>query len=85
MKLPTKALLGAALGASVLAMTAASASAAIVCSGRVCWHAKESFDYPKGARVVVHPDDWKWGKREHYTFREHEGRGYWKGSRWMGW
>src|SRR5215813_14354934 len=38
MTLLSKTILGATLGASVLALTAASASAAVVCSGNVCWH-----------------------------------------------
>ncbi len=33
-------------------------------------------------RIVIHEDDWKWGRHEHYRWREHEGRGYWNGSRW---
>ena len=41
--------------------------------------------YPRNARIVVHDDNWRWGPREHYTFREHEGRGYWRGGRWVGW
>jgi hypothetical protein len=81
----SKALLGAAAVGGLLALSAATASAAIVCSGRVCWHTQEAYEYPAGARVVVHPDDWRWGPREHYAWREHEGRGYWRGSRWVGW
>jgi hypothetical protein len=33
----------------------------------------------------VHPDDWRWGANEKYTWREHEGRGYWRGDKWMEW
>jgi Cu/Ag efflux pump CusA len=40
-----KTLLGTLMGASVLALTMASASAAIVCSGNTCWHVKESHQY----------------------------------------
>jgi hypothetical protein len=78
----TKTLLAAASGAGIVVFLAASASAAIVCSGRVCWHTTETLEYPRGARVIVHPDDWHWRPREHFTFREHEGRGYWTGGRW---
>jgi hypothetical protein len=77
------ALLGAAMGAGVLAFSAMSASAAIVCAGPVCWHTTEAYEYPPDAGVVVHPNDWRWGASEHYTWREHEGRGYWRGDRWM--
>jgi hypothetical protein len=85
MKLLIKTLASAAIGAGLLAATAMSASAAIVCTGHVCWHTHDSFDYPHGASVVVHEDDWKWGPHEKFAFREHEGRGYWRGGRWIGW
>jgi hypothetical protein len=52
-----KLILTAAVGASVLALSALNASAAIVCSGNVCWHTQERYDYPTDARVIVHPDD----------------------------
>jgi hypothetical protein len=81
----SKILLGAVTGAGLLAFSAVSASAAIVCSGNVCWHTHERYVYPPDAAVVVHPDDWRWGPSEHFTFREHEGRGYWRGDRWMDW
>src|SRR5215471_2869072 len=31
------------------------------------------------------PDDWRWDRGEHFVWREHEGRGYWRGDRWMEW
>jgi hypothetical protein len=80
-----KAAFGALLGASTLVLSAASASAAIVCNGNVCWHVQETYDYPPEARIIVHPDDWRWGPSEQFTFREHEGRGYWDGDRWSNW
>jgi hypothetical protein len=80
-----KALVGAVFGAGVLALSMVSASAAIVCSGSVCWHTHEAYDYPPTAGVIIHPDDWRWGPRDHFTWREHEGRGYWHGDRWMDW
>jgi hypothetical protein len=85
MSLLNKVFVGAAMGAGMLAFSAVSASAAIVCSGPVCWHAHESYDYPPDARVVVHPDDWRWRSGEHFVWKEHEGRGYWRGDRWMEW
>jgi hypothetical protein len=78
-----KSLLGTALGAGLLALSSVGASAAIVCQGNVCWHTHERLEYPSGARVVVHEDDWRPGSR--ITFREHEGRGYWKGDSWTSW
>jgi hypothetical protein len=83
MTLIGKSLLCTAMGAGLLALSSVGASAAIVCSGNVCWHTQERFDYPAGARVVVHEDDWRLGPR--MTFREHEGRGYWKGDNWTAW
>ena len=85
MTLLGKTLLTAATGAAVLTLSAMSASAAIVCSGRVCWHTHDRYEYPASARIVVHEDNWKWGRHEHYRWREHEGRGYWSGSRWTTW
>ncbi len=81
MRLLDKALVAAVLGTGVLAFSALSASAAIICNGNdVCWHAKERYSYPSGARVTIHEDTWKAGPR--VKFREHEGRGYWSGDRW---
>jgi hypothetical protein len=85
MKSLSKIAFSAIVGASLLALSAASASAAIVCRGDVCWHTHEIFQYPGEAHVIVHPDDWRWGPTEHYTWREHEGRGYWHGDVWRDW
>ncbi len=78
-----KTLLGAAMGAGVLAFSAASASAAIVCNGNVCWHVHQRYSYPPTAHVIVHPDTWHAGPT--ITFHEHTGRGYWNGDRWTTW
>jgi hypothetical protein len=80
-----KTVAAAGVGACLLAFSAVSASAAIVCNGNVCWHVKESYQYPATAKVIVHPDDWKWGPSHRFTFREHEGRGYWAGDTWTTW
>ena len=78
----SKLLLGAALGVATLALSSASASAAIACSGRVCWHTTERHVYPRESRVIIHDDTWRWRRGERYSWREHEGHGYWRGSRW---
>jgi hypothetical protein len=83
MKPISSLLVAAALGASALAISPISASAEIVCTGNVCWHTHDRYDYPPEANVVVHPNDWRWGPNEHFGWREHEGRGYWRGDRWM--
>jgi hypothetical protein len=80
-----KTLFGAIMGAGVLAWTMASASAAIVCSGNVCWHVKEKYEYPPEGRVTIHDDNWKWGPSDKYEFREREGRGYWREDKWITW
>lgn len=80
-----KILLGAALDAATLVALVLSASAAIVCTGPVCWHTHEAYDYPSTTGVIVHPDDWCWGSHEHFVWREHEDRGYWRGGHWVGW
>jgi hypothetical protein len=85
MNLIRKTTIAAILGAGVLAASAISASAAIVCTGPVCWHTHQAYDYPRDAGVVVHEDNWRWGPTEKYSFREHEGRGYWHGDRWTTW
>ena len=77
-----KSLIGAGIGTAVLAFSAMSAAAAVVCNGNVCWHTHETYTYPPDARAVVHPDNWNWGPSEHYSWREHEGRGYWNGDNW---
>jgi hypothetical protein len=81
----SKALLGALFGAGVLTFSATGASAAIVCNGHVCWHTHERYEYPRESGVIVHPDNWRWGSGEHYSWHEHEGRGYWRGGRWTEW
>lgn len=85
MTLPSKTLITTLMGASILAVSAVTASAAIVCRGSTCWHTHESYEYPPTAHVIIHPDDWKWGPRERFAWREHEGRGYWSGRRWTEW
>jgi hypothetical protein len=77
------AMLAVATGAGMLALSAASASAAVVCRGDVCWHTKTVYEYPADAGIVVHEDSWRAGP--HITFREHEGRGYWHEGKWRTW
>jgi hypothetical protein len=78
-----KLLLSGIAAAGVLAGSAVTASAEISCVGPVCWHTSERYEYAPDANVVVHPNDWRWKEGEHYSWREHEGRGYWRGERWM--
>jgi hypothetical protein len=78
-----KVLSGVLLGAGLSVAASVPASAAVVCSGNVCWHTHERYEYPPEARVTVHEDNWRWGPEEKYTFREHDGRGYWRGDDWV--
>jgi hypothetical protein len=73
-------LLGAAVAAAALAFSVVSASAYVACTGNVCWHVKERYNYPPSAGVIVHEDTWSPGPG--ITFREHTGRGYWHGDAW---
>ncbi len=74
------------LVSGALALAATNASAAIVCNDEgECWHVKGHVEYKPEHGVHVHPDDWKWGEKEHFKWREHEGEehGYWKGGVWI--
>jgi hypothetical protein len=77
----TLKILGITIGAAGFCVFSTMASAAVVCSGNVCWHTHERYEYPPEARIVVHDDDWKVGPD--VKIREHEGRGYWRGDTWV--
>jgi hypothetical protein len=82
-KIVKSALLAAVAGAG-LALTALPASADIVCNREgQCWHHQGHYDARPEFGVVVHPDNWHWGRNEHYKFQEHEGRGYWRKGVWI--
>jgi len=83
MGLFNQATVGTALGVGLLALSAASASAEIACRGNVCWHVQGRYEYPPEARVIIHPNDWRWDRHERHVWREHEGRGYWRDGRWI--
>ncbi len=75
--------LGAFTIASAAAMTG-TASARVVCNeDGDCWHSREAVVYPPTLGLTIHEnDDWKWGEGEKHHWREHEGKGYWKGDKW---
>ena len=81
MKLVTKA----AIGAAMLALTAGSASAAVVCNeDGDCWRVKEQRTYEPSLKLRVMPDDWKWKEGEKYRWREPgRGNGYYRGGVWV--
>ena len=68
---------------ALLGLSTLSASARIVCNtDGDCWHVRDDYTYPPAVGLRVHPDDWRWREGEHFTWREHPGRGYWKGGHW---
>ena len=84
MKQYLKLVAAAAMAAGTLALTATSASAWIVCNREGdCWHTHRNYHYRPEFGLVVHPDNWHWGPGEHFAFREHPGRGYWRGGVWI--
>jgi len=87
MKFPAKSAIAGAIIAAGVALSATSASAYIACNGEgACWHVHRHayYNYRPAFGIVVHPDNWRWGRTEHYTWREHRGRGYWRNGAWIG-
>jgi hypothetical protein len=84
MKRASKIAAAALLSLSAVSMSATAASAAIACNAEgACWHVRRAYGYRPEYGVVVHPDNWRWGARDHYTWREHSGRGYWRHGAWV--
>jgi hypothetical protein len=78
------AVAGALASAAFVALPVTSASAAIVCNREgECWHVRGHYAYKPEFGLVVHPNRWRWGTSEHFTWREHEGRGYWRNGVWV--
>jgi len=83
-KLMTQAAIAALIGAGAMVAATSSADARVVCNRwGDCWHVRDNYAYPGGFGIVVHPDNWRWGHRDHYRWREHEGRGYWRNGVWV--
>jgi len=84
MKLFAKVAAAAVLAAGALAITATSASAAIVCNREgYCWHVKHPYKYRSDFGLVIHEDAWHAGPHDKIVWREHHGRGYWKNGIWI--
>jgi hypothetical protein len=74
----------AASAMSLIGMSSLSASARIVCNeDGDCWHAPDAYAYPPSVHLDVHPDGWSWKEGERRAWKEHEGRGYWRGGQWQ--
>jgi hypothetical protein len=79
-----KYLLLSTLGAAVLLLSVTASSADVVCNDAGdCWHTRGRVEYKPDLKLRIHPDDWKWREADHYRWREHEGRGYWRGGVWV--
>jgi len=77
-------LAASAVAVTALAVTATSASAAIVCNrDGECWHVRNHYNYRPEFGLVVHEDNWRWTAADHYRWREHRGRGYWRNGIWI--
>jgi len=75
---------GAVAATAFVALPVTSASAAIVCNREgECWHVRHAWRYQPEFGLVVHPNGWRWRAHEHYVWREHEGRGYWRNGVWV--
>jgi len=84
MKTASKIAVAALLAAGAMTMTAKPAAAYIACNGEgECWHVHRHYVYRPEYGVVVHPDSWRW-RHDEYRWREHRGRGYWRGGVWIG-
>ena len=74
----------AAISVASLAVSTMSASAAIVCNREgECWHVRGRYAYRPEFGLTVHENNWRWHDGEHFTWREHEGRGYWRNGVWI--
>jgi len=81
--------LAASLGLGLLAASAGTASAYVVCNGAGdCWHTDHRAHYGRAVRLEYHPDDWYFHRdwdhdRDHHWREYHEGRGYYNNGAWV--
>jgi hypothetical protein len=74
----------ALVGAATLLLGATDASARIVCNQwGECWHVRNNYAYQPTFGLVVHEDNWRFGRHDHFRWREHAGRGYWRHGVWV--
>jgi hypothetical protein len=73
------------LAVTALTLTAASASAAVVCNAEGdCWRVRGAPRYEPSLRLRIFPDSWRWREGEHYRWRDPgHGHGYWRGGSWI--
>jgi len=67
-------------GATVLAISAGAASAAVVCNeDGDCWRVTSERTYPPELGLTIHPDDWTFERGDRYRWRDAgEGHGYYR-------
>jgi hypothetical protein len=72
-------------GATALALSAASASAAVICNDEGdCWRVSGERRYEPSLKLRVMPDNWRWKEGEHYRWRDPgHGHGYWRNGAWI--
>ena len=77
-------LLGVLVSLGSLAALAVPASALVACNKQgVCWHTNAGYrDFHPEWGVTLHDDAWHW-RGAQYRWREHDGRGYWRGGVWI--
>jgi hypothetical protein len=84
MKFGSKLAAAALIGLGALTVASTGASAAIVCNGAgECWHVRGHYHYHAEWGLAVHPNSWRWHHGDHYVWREHRGRGYWRDGAWV--
>jgi hypothetical protein len=76
--------LALAMAAAAFAISVLPAAALVACNrAGECWHVRGNYVYRPEFGVVLHPDNWRWRAREHFRWREHDGRGYWHQGVWI--
>ena len=75
----------ALLGAAALAMTAGTASAAVVCNDDGdCWRVRGRPNYGPGVQLRTYGDDWKGDRGRKHRWREPgQGHGYYRNGAWI--
>ena len=77
------AALSALAATAVVATTAPSASAYIVCNRwHQCWHTHTQYAYPASIGIAVYPDTWRWSGPGWRWAGDRDARGYWAHGRW---
>ena len=83
MRIFDKITFAALMGVGALALMGGSASARTVCNeDGDCWHATTDYDYQPAFGLTIHQTTGNGRRARSMPWREHEGKGYWKGGSW---